>query len=157
MAANSRLWSVTMVSIRQRTCTRRRSCSSASTIWVVDPGTTQKATTSGILPISHTTGQRRSWYVFRPPSFSVVADHRQVIHSELDYRLCISEALAAFNCLQARKVPSKLLVFPDENHVSFYSRLEGWLIVLRQALTSCPVGFASRELARLAPDRFRLD
>jgi len=39
-----------------------------------------------------------------------------IIHSELDYRLPISEGLAMFNVLQARKVPSKLLMFPDENH-----------------------------------------
>ncbi|KAL2259390.1 hypothetical protein VTK26DRAFT_6964 [Humicola hyalothermophila] len=39
-----------------------------------------------------------------------------IIHSELDYRLPVTEGLAAFNVLQARKVPSKLLVFPDENH-----------------------------------------
>ncbi|KAK3300056.1 Alpha/Beta hydrolase protein [Chaetomium fimeti] len=38
------------------------------------------------------------------------------IHSELDYRLPITEGLAAFNVLQAKKVPSKLLMFPDENH-----------------------------------------
>jgi dipeptidyl aminopeptidase/acylaminoacyl peptidase len=30
----------------------------------------------------------------------------------------MSEGLAMFNVLQARKVPSKLLMFPDENHVS---------------------------------------
>ena len=42
-----------------------------------------------------------------------------VIHNELDYRLPIAEGLAAFNVLQARGVPSKLLVFPDENHVSW--------------------------------------
>lgn len=42
----------------------------------------------------------------------------QVIHSELDYRLPISEGLAMFNVLQARGVPSKLVMFPDENHVS---------------------------------------
>lgn len=41
-----------------------------------------------------------------------------VIHNELDYRLPISEGLAMFNVLQARGVPSKLLMFPDENHVS---------------------------------------
>ncbi|KAH7163300.1 Alpha/Beta hydrolase protein [Dactylonectria estremocensis] len=39
-----------------------------------------------------------------------------VIHNELDYRLPISEGLAMFNVLQARKVPSKFLMFPDENH-----------------------------------------
>ncbi|KAI9682867.1 MAG: hypothetical protein M1829_006301 [Trizodia sp. TS-e1964] len=39
-----------------------------------------------------------------------------VIHSELDYRLPVSEGLAVFNVLQARGIESKLLVFPDENH-----------------------------------------
>ncbi|KAI2467739.1 dipeptidyl peptidase [Annulohypoxylon bovei var. microspora] len=39
-----------------------------------------------------------------------------VIHSELDYRLPISEGLAAFNALQTRNVPSRFLMFPDENH-----------------------------------------
>ncbi|EGX92032.1 oligopeptidase family protein [Cordyceps militaris CM01] len=39
-----------------------------------------------------------------------------VIHNELDYRLSIAEGLAMFNVLQARSIPSKLLVFPDENH-----------------------------------------
>ncbi|XXG94678.1 hypothetical protein Hte_000935 [Hypoxylon texense] len=40
-----------------------------------------------------------------------------VIHSELDYRLPISEGLAAFNALQTRGVPSRFLMFPDENHL----------------------------------------
>ncbi|KAJ4003321.1 hypothetical protein NW752_011773 [Fusarium irregulare] len=39
-----------------------------------------------------------------------------VIHNELDYRLPISEGLAMFNVLQAREVPSKFVMFPDENH-----------------------------------------
>ncbi|KAI1345167.1 prolyl oligopeptidase [Xylariaceae sp. FL0016] len=39
-----------------------------------------------------------------------------VIHSELDYRLPISEGLAAFNALQTQGVPSRFLMFPDENH-----------------------------------------
>ena len=39
-----------------------------------------------------------------------------IIHNELDYRLPISEGLAAFNVLQERKVPSRFLTFPDENH-----------------------------------------
>jgi dipeptidyl aminopeptidase/acylaminoacyl peptidase len=41
-----------------------------------------------------------------------------IIHSELDYRLPITEGLAAFNVLQAKGVPSRLLMYPDENHVS---------------------------------------
>ena len=39
-----------------------------------------------------------------------------VIHGEKDYRVPISESLALFNVLQARGVPSRFLVFPDENH-----------------------------------------
>jgi len=39
-----------------------------------------------------------------------------VIHSGLDFRIPESQGLAAFNALQRRGVPSKLLYFPDENH-----------------------------------------
>ena len=39
-----------------------------------------------------------------------------VIHSGKDYRVPISEGLAVFNVLQARGVPSRFLVFEDENH-----------------------------------------
>lgn len=41
-----------------------------------------------------------------------------VIHNELDYRLPVTEGLSMFNVLQSRNVPSRLLTFPDENHVS---------------------------------------
>jgi len=39
-----------------------------------------------------------------------------VIHSELDYRLTMSEGLAAFHTLQDKGVESQFLTFPDENH-----------------------------------------
>jgi dipeptidyl aminopeptidase/acylaminoacyl peptidase len=52
----------------------------------------------------------------------------QVIHNELDYRLPISEGLAMFNVLQARKVPSKFVMFPDENHVSSTCFAIDWTI-----------------------------
>jgi pre-mRNA-splicing helicase BRR2 len=39
-----------------------------------------------------------------------------VIHSELDYRLPVTEGLSAFNVLQMRGVESMFLNFPDENH-----------------------------------------
>lgn len=39
-----------------------------------------------------------------------------IIHNSKDYRICISDGLAAFNVLQARGVESQLLTFPDENH-----------------------------------------
>ena len=39
-----------------------------------------------------------------------------VITSEKDFRIPYTQGLAAFTALQRRKVPSELLVFPDENH-----------------------------------------
>jgi len=39
-----------------------------------------------------------------------------ILHGEKDYRVPIAEALALFEGLQARGVPSELCVFPDENH-----------------------------------------
>ena len=39
-----------------------------------------------------------------------------VIHNELDYRLPMTEGLAAFNVLQERGIESRFLTFPDENH-----------------------------------------
>lgn len=39
-----------------------------------------------------------------------------IIHSDLDYRLPVSEGLSLFNILQERGVPSRFLNFPDENH-----------------------------------------
>ena len=39
-----------------------------------------------------------------------------VIHGELDYRVPYGQGLQLFTALQARKVPSKLLVYPDEGH-----------------------------------------
>jgi dipeptidyl aminopeptidase/acylaminoacyl peptidase len=39
-----------------------------------------------------------------------------VIHSQLDYRLDVSEGLQLFTTLQRQEVPSKMLYFPDEGH-----------------------------------------
>ena len=39
-----------------------------------------------------------------------------VVHSQMDYRLPVSEGLMLFNILQERGVPSKFLNFPDETH-----------------------------------------
>jgi len=39
-----------------------------------------------------------------------------VVHSQLDYRLDLSEGLQLFTTLQLLKVPSKMLYFPDEGH-----------------------------------------
>jgi dipeptidyl aminopeptidase/acylaminoacyl peptidase len=39
-----------------------------------------------------------------------------VVHSQLDYRLDVSEGFQLFDTLQRMGVPSKMLYFPDEGH-----------------------------------------
>jgi dipeptidyl aminopeptidase/acylaminoacyl peptidase len=39
-----------------------------------------------------------------------------VIHGELDFRVPYGQGLQLFTALQAQKIPSKLIVFPDEGH-----------------------------------------
>jgi dipeptidyl aminopeptidase/acylaminoacyl peptidase len=58
-----------------------------------------------------------------------------VVTSEKDFRIPYTQGLAAFTALQRRGVPSKLLVFPDENHwvlkpknsLQWYGEALGWL------------------------------
>ena len=39
-----------------------------------------------------------------------------ITHGELDYRVPVDQGMAAFNAAQMMGVPSKMLLFPDENH-----------------------------------------
>lgn len=58
-----------------------------------------------------------TWEKWNPAQYTANwATPELVIHSELDYRLPITEGLAAFNILQQRGVESRFLTFPDENH-----------------------------------------
>ena len=58
-----------------------------------------------------------------------------IIHGEHDYRVDLSNGLAMFQVLQARHVPSKLIVFEDENHwvlkpgdsIFWYHNVLDWL------------------------------
>ncbi len=58
-----------------------------------------------------------------------------VIHGSLDYRLEEGHGLAVFTALQRQGVPSRLLIFPDENHhvlkpansARWYAEVLGWL------------------------------
>ncbi|HEY8592803.1 MAG TPA: S9 family peptidase [Sphingomicrobium sp.] len=58
-----------------------------------------------------------------------------VITGEKDFRIPYTQGLAAFTALQRRNIPSKLLVFPDENHwvlkpknsVQWYDEVFGWM------------------------------
>jgi dipeptidyl aminopeptidase/acylaminoacyl peptidase len=54
---------------------------------------------------------------------------------ELDYRVPLNNSLEYWAALQRMKVPSRLIVFPDENHWIlkgensrlFYAELDAWL------------------------------
>jgi len=58
-----------------------------------------------------------------------------VIHGELDFRVPYTQGLQLFTALQMQKVPSKLLIFPDEGHwvqkpqnsLLWYQTFIGWL------------------------------
>ena len=39
-----------------------------------------------------------------------------VTHGELDYRILASQGMMAFNAAQLRDIPSRMLIFPNENH-----------------------------------------
>ena len=64
-------------------------------------------------------GNRAGYAKWDPAQFTGAwATPMLVIHNELDYRLPVTEGLSMFNVLQSRGIPSRLLSFPDENHVS---------------------------------------
>ncbi|KAF2771956.1 alpha/beta-hydrolase [Teratosphaeria nubilosa] len=70
-------------------------------------------------PVPETLGSTTfsAWRKYDPSEhLSNWATPQLVIHSSKDYRLPISEGLAAFNVLQARGVESRFLTFPDETH-----------------------------------------
>jgi dipeptidyl aminopeptidase/acylaminoacyl peptidase len=58
-----------------------------------------------------------------------------VIHGERDFRIPYSQSLGVFNALQRRNIPSRLVMFPDENHwilkprnsIQWYREVHGWL------------------------------
>jgi dipeptidyl aminopeptidase/acylaminoacyl peptidase len=39
-----------------------------------------------------------------------------VIHGEKDFRVPYDQGLAAFTALQRRNIPSRLIIYPEENH-----------------------------------------
>jgi dipeptidyl aminopeptidase/acylaminoacyl peptidase len=58
-----------------------------------------------------------------------------VITGEKDFRIPYTQGIASFTALQRRGIPSKLLVFPDENHwvlkpknsIQWYGEVFGWM------------------------------
>ncbi len=58
-----------------------------------------------------------------------------VVTSEHDFRIPYTQGIAAFTALQRRNIPSRLLIFPDENHwvlkpknsIQWYDEVFGWM------------------------------
>ncbi len=58
-----------------------------------------------------------------------------VVTGEKDYRIPYSQGLASFTALQRRGIPSRLVVYPDENHwvlkpknsIQWYDEVTGWM------------------------------
>jgi dipeptidyl aminopeptidase/acylaminoacyl peptidase len=58
-----------------------------------------------------------------------------IIHNDRDYRLSIDQGIQLFTALQRQNVPSRLVMFPEENHwvlkaensVRWYDEVLGWL------------------------------
>ncbi|HTS77663.1 MAG TPA: S9 family peptidase [Bryobacteraceae bacterium] len=71
------------------------------------------------------------------PSYFVKDFHTPtlVFHGELDYRVPLDQGLQLFTALQMQKVPSKIVVFPDEGHwvlkpqnsVLWYTQFLDWI------------------------------
>ncbi|QRV92327.1 Prolyl oligopeptidase family [Ceratobasidium sp. AG-Ba] len=60
---------------------------------------------------------RKTAEKFNPANFvSRWSTPQLIIHGSKDYRLAETEGLGAFNALQSRGVPSRIVIFPDENH-----------------------------------------
>ncbi len=61
-----------------------------------------------------TTDEYRKW---SPAAFAdKFATPELIVHGERDYRIPVEQAYLMYSILQVRKVPSKMLIFPDENH-----------------------------------------
>ena len=58
-----------------------------------------------------------------------------VVHGGLDYRIPVTQGIAAFNVLQRKGIASEFLYFPDENHwvlkpansIRWHDTVLGWL------------------------------
>ncbi|WP_114226533.1 MULTISPECIES: alpha/beta hydrolase family protein [Sphingomonas] len=58
-----------------------------------------------------------------------------VITGEKDFRIPYTQGIAAFTALQRRDIPSRLIVFPEENHwvlkpqdsIQWYREVQGWM------------------------------
>jgi len=82
-------------------------------------------------------GEKAEYSKWSPSTFVSNWETPQlIIHGGKDFRLTESEGLSAFNTLQRRGVPSKLVYFPDENHwvldpensLVWHEEVLGWMM-----------------------------
>jgi dipeptidyl aminopeptidase/acylaminoacyl peptidase len=85
-----------------------------------------------------------------------------VVTSEKDFRIPYTQGIAAFTALQRRNIPSRLLIFPDENHwvlkpknsVQWYDEVFGWLgKYLGGAVPAQPIPAAPPAAVEAKPER----
>jgi dipeptidyl aminopeptidase/acylaminoacyl peptidase len=58
-----------------------------------------------------------------------------VVHGQRDYRVPYSQGIATFTAAQRRGIPSRLIIYPDENHwvlkpknsVQWHNEVNAWL------------------------------
>lgn len=84
-----------------------------------------------------------------------------VITSENDFRIPYTQGIAAFTALQRRDIPSRLLVFPNENHwvlkprnsVQWYAEVLGWMGRWLGTPQAPEPSSAARPRSRTRPER----
>src|SRR5207237_5159163 len=71
-----------------------------------------------LLDLKGTPGDNTEMYARYSPSHYVKEFRTPtlVVHGELDFRVPYTQGLQLFTALQLQKVPSKLLLYPDEGH-----------------------------------------
>lgn len=100
-----------------------------SQAWVMDGTSFVDAQFGGVPDI-------KEWERFSPASFS--SEWKKpilVIHGGKDFRVPTEQGIAAYNAARAAGVPTRLVIFPDENHwvlkpqnsVQWYRVVEDWL------------------------------
>ena len=79
---------------------------------------------------------RTQYEKFSPSRFvSQCTTPTLIIHNDRDYRVPVEQGLQMFTALQRQGVPSRLVMFPEENHwvlkaensVRWYDEVLGWL------------------------------
>ena len=126
--------------------------SSTSAPWPMRPRSSGSTNGSSAGPITSPRRPRITSATTRSTSSQNWRTPMLVIHGERDFRIPYSQSLGVFNALQRRNIPSRLVVFPDENHwilkpqnsIQWYREVHGWLDQLaekgwRQTASQAPL------------------